>query len=190
MSRMPLLEDFALADPAADADAGPSRDWLDGHGQGFAAGQAAQIALQAGLSAEIAQTLADMGFGYAEARTHLLHALKPLFAVLIGRVLPDLAEASHAGHLVELLRSAAAQDSAAPLELSVHPGRMAALSALLPFAVGLPVILVADPAVDPHGAVLTGTRGETVLDIAAVLAAANRAIAAIFESDDERVSYG
>jgi hypothetical protein len=192
MGRSPLLESFDVAGPLFGPDAAPvpSADWRDGHAQGVIDGRATAAAEQSALSAEIAQTLSDMAFGYAEARAHLLTALGPLFAALINHILPGTAEVAQAGQIIALLNAAAEQDSAAPLELTVHPGRTADLSALLPYAVGLPIMLVADPAIGPDQAILRSGRGETVLDIGAVISGAKAALAAIFETADQGVSYG
>lgn len=192
MGRSPLLESFDLAVPLFGPAMAPvpSPDWRDGHAQGFAEGRAQAGTEQAALSVEMAQTLSDMAFGYAEARAHVLTALGPLFAALIDHVLPGVTEAAHASDLVSLLNAAAKQDSAVPLELTVHPTRSAGLAALLPYAVGLPILLISDPTVGPDQAILRTGRGETMLDTGAVIIGAKAALAAIFETADQGVSYG
>lgn len=192
MSRFALLENFDDPDARTGATgrAGPTEDWLDGHAQGLADGLAQAAAAQSVLSAEIGQTLSDLGFSYAEARAEVLQSLGPLFSVLMARILPDLAAASHALRLVGLLQSAAEHDSARPVELSVHPDRIEGLAATLPYAVGLPVMLVADPSVGPNGAILQSARGETALDVDGMLAEATEALSAIFAPDEESRRHG
>ena len=192
MGRSPMLECFDTGDVPAisETNAAPNRDWQDGYAIGLSEEQALAVAAQEALTADIAQSFADMAFGYAEARAHVLHGLKPLFGALINRVLPQMTEVAIASHLTGLLNDAAAQDSALPVELSVHPKRIEALTALLPYAVGLPVMLVADPAIGLDQAVLRSGRAETALDIGAIIAGAQTALGAIFESIDERVTYG
>ena len=192
VARSPVLESF---DPAGrDADpknvAKPNADWQDGHAKGLVAGQALALATQSALTAEIAQSLADMGFGFAEARVQLLRGLKPLFGALINRVLPGLSEQALAVQVISLLQQAAERDSSAPLELSVNPTQTAGLAALLPYAVGMPVILVADPQVGSGQAVLRSNHTETFLDVGAVLAGVQATLSAIFEAADERANYG
>ena len=192
MGRVPVLECFDLAQfpETAAGDAAPNPDWLDGHGVGLAEGRALALAEQAALSAEIAQSFADMAFGYVEARAHVLQGLKPLFGALISRVLPQLTEVAMASHLTSLLHDTATLDSALPMELSVHPGRIDALTALLPYAVGLPIMLVADPGIGVDQAVLLSGRAETSLDIGALITGVQVAFEAIFETTEERVNYG
>ena len=192
MGRSPLLECFDSAEFSgiAEPELRPSADWCDGHTTGQAVGYAQAMAEQAALSAEIAQAIADMSFGFAEARAHILQGLKPLFGALVNRVLPGMAEAALATHVVGLLNDAATQDSNLPVELSVHPARMDVLTAILPYAVGFPVMLMADPGIGVDQAVLRSARAETALDVGAVIAGVQTALGAIFETTDERVNYG
>jgi hypothetical protein len=192
MGRTPLLECFdpALLSSMSAPEPGPGPDWLDGHAQGMVEGRARVLAEQATLSAEMGQTLADMAFGYAEARAHILHGLTPLFRLLIGKLLPHLSGAAMSSHVIGLLTDAAAQDSAQPMELSVHPARIAALTELLPYAVGLPVVLVADPGIGIDQAVLRSGQSETALDVGAVIAGAQAAFEAIFVGKTERAHHG
>ena len=191
-TRAPLLERFDASGDRNDPQIliPPSADWSDGHTIGFAEGKAHAAAQQSALSSEIAQTFADMGFGHAEARAQLLQGLKPLFGALINRILPGLAETAFGTHVVSVLLGAAEQDSGAPLELSVHPARIDGLCALLPHAVGLPVMLIADPGMARDQALLQSGRSETLLDVGAILAGAQAALGAMYETTDERVNYG
>ncbi len=192
MGRLPLLECFDSDQPQmmSQADPGPSADWLDGHACGLEAGRSLAATAQTAVSAEISQTLADMSFGYTEARLQLLQSLRPLFRAIIGHVLPGIAETAQATHLIDLLNAAAALDSAVPIELTVHPSRITGLTALLPYAVGLPIMLVADPGIGQDQAVLRSGRVETALDVGAMIDGARAALGAIFETADERVNYG
>ncbi len=192
MARSPLLESFDLSDGSCDpaVAAKPSLDWCNGHAAGLVDGQALAANAHNALSAEIAQTLADMGFGYAEARAQLLHGLKPLFGAVIRRILPGLADPAYAAQVVTLLYQAAEQDLGSPLELMVNPVHVAALAELLPFAVGMPVMMIGDPAVGRDQAILRSGQAETLLDVGAVLSGAQAALGAIFETVEESASYG
>jgi flagellar biosynthesis/type III secretory pathway protein FliH len=192
MARIPVLECF---DPSQDSAATernrvPSPIWEEGHAQGLADGRALAEAEQAALSAEVAQALADMAFGYAEARATILHGLRPLFAALISRALPGISDTAHGLHVIRMLDEAVEKDSTTPAELSVHPDHVPALTSLLPYAVGMPVMLVADPGVRRDQAFLRNGRAETALDVGAMIAATQAALGAIFDNTDERVNYG
>lgn len=192
MARSPQLESFDLYDdPSTHTfEEEPSVEWSLGHAAGMAEGVALANAVQQNLSTEIAQCFADMGFGYAEARLQLLQSLKPLFGALLNRVLPGLATSALVVQVVELLNQVAEQDCRTPLELSVHPSRIESLTGLLPYAVGMQVILIADPEIGPDQAVLRARQSETLLDVAAVLDGVQTALGAIFESEVEKVNYG
>lgn len=192
MTRFPHLESFDLPDKLPDPTviAEPTAEWRAGHAAGLAQGQAIAAAVQSDLTAEMAQCFADMGFGFAEARLQLLSGLKPLFGAIINRVLPGLSQSALAAQVVDLLYRAAAQDSRVPLELLVNPDRIDGLTSLLPYAVGMPVILVADPSVGLDQAVLRASQSETLLDVGTVLAGVQAALEAIFETTDERTNYG
>lgn len=192
MTRFPHLESFDLPDKLPDPTviAEPTAEWRAGHAAGLAQGQAIAAAVQSDLTAEMAQCFADMGFGFAEARLQLLSGLKPLFGAIINRVLPGLSQSALAAQVVDLLYRAAAQDSRVPLELLVNPDRIDGLTSLLPYAVGMPVILVADPSVGLDQAVIRASQSETLLDVGTVLAGVQAALEAIFETTDERTNYG
>ena len=192
MARSPLLESFDLPDELSEPTFGaePSADWRLGHAAGLAEAQALAAADHSAISAEIAQCFADMGFGYAEARSQILQGLKPLFGALLNRVLPGLADSALAAQVVELLNQVAEHDSRAPLEMSVNPIRIEGLTRLLPYAVGMPVILIANPEIGPDQATLRASYSETLLDVAAVLEGVQTALGAIFDTEDEKVNYG
>ena len=192
MARAPLLESFDFADPTPDQAivAQPGVEWYEGHSAGLAEGLAKAEKLQTALSTEIAQCFLDMSFGYSEARAQLLQGLKPLFSALIKRVLPGLAETALAAHVITLLQDAADQDSASPLELAVNPARFEGFTTLLPFAVGMPVVLISDPQVEMNQAVLRAMRSATLLDVGAILSGVQSALGAIFETIDEKAHHG
>lgn len=192
MSQTPVLESFDLPGNYADPTNAPipSTDWIAGHAAGLTEGQALVASTQMALSAEIAQCFSDIGFGYAEARVQILNGLKPLFGAIINRLLPRLAEQGLATHIVAILHQTAEQDSGAAIELSVNPDQIDALAGLLPYAIGMPVVLIADPQVGPGQAILRSANVDTLLDIEAVLAGVQTALESIFETADERVKYG
>jgi flagellar M-ring protein FliF len=151
MGRMPHLESF---DPppreVEELPLGPSPDYLEGHTAGAAAAREAIEAEQGLLTADIVQALADISFGYVEARTHVLASLHPLFGAVMGVLLPDLARAALVPHLRELLEAAAASDSALPVDILVNPVHAKTVAAALAGAQSImPFTVRADPQLGP-----------------------------------------
>jgi flagellar biosynthesis/type III secretory pathway protein FliH len=192
---MPLfLEAFDAPDPAvvSDVPEGPSADWLDG----FAAGQAEGLALgraeaeaeASHISQDLARTLQDMAFAYAEARGQVLASLRPLFMLLIDRMLPALAAESLAPWIAEALLDAARTDSASPLVIDLHPDRIDAVRACLPPSP--PARLRAEPMLGPNAARLSHPSRESDLDLDGCLAALREALSALLDDSAGKVRYG
>lgn len=186
-----LLEAFDVL-PSPPEPAGPSPDWLDGQAAGFAEGLA-QGAAEAEASAarltrELAQSLQDMAFGYAEAREQVLASLRPLFAVLMDRLLPQAATEALGPWIAQALMDAARSDSATPIVVEVHPDRVEAVRACLP--PGSPATLRPDASLG-HGAARIGTPlGESDLDLDACLAAMREALSALSDLTKGMIRHG
>lgn len=189
---MPLLLEAFDAPPPPTEPAGPSPDWLDGHAlglaEGLARGQAAAEAQAAHLSRDLARSLEDMAFGYAEAREQVLVSLRPLFGLLMNRLLPAAAAASLGPRIAELLLEAARADSAAPLVVEVHPDRLSAVRACLPPS--CPATLRPDPSLGSGGARITTPARESDLDLDACLASLRGALSALLDSTEGPVRHG
>ncbi len=191
MARAPLLEDFDdVLTREDEPPSGPSADFLAGQAEGYAAGQAAAEADAGRLRAEIAQAFADMSFGYAEARRHVLTALQPLFAAVIDGFLPDLARAALVPQLRTLLMAAAEADGAQPVEIILHPSQIAAVAAALDGQGGVPLTLRGDPTLGPGQAFLATATQETALDLDAMRDAMRDVLAAISDDLQPRTEHG
>lgn len=189
-----LLEAFDAVAPEAAPEPlpGPSRDWLEGHAAGVAEGLARGVAeaeARSGhLSDELARSLQDMAFGYAEARGQVLASLRPLFGCLIEALLPALAAEALGLWIVEALLHAARTDSAAPLVVDLHPDRLAAVDACLP--PGFPASLQPDPELGPQAARLRLGSQETDLDLDACLDALREALSALLDETSRKSRHG
>lgn len=188
-----LLEAFdAPASPAPEPSEGPSADWLDGfaagQAEGLASGRAEAEAGAAHLSRDLARTLQDMAFAYAEARGQVLASLRPLFELLIDRMLPALAAEALGPWIGEAILEAARTDSASPLVIGLHPDRIEAVRACLP--PGLPATLQGDPTLGPNAARLTQPARESDLDLDACLAALREALSSLLDDTAGKVRHG
>jgi len=188
MMHMTLLESFDSPDNAMES-AGPSPDWATGHLVGLAEGRALALSEQGRLSSDIVQSLADMSFGYAEARRHLLLSLRPLFMVLMDKFLPALVSDGLATQIVDLLQRTATEDLLTPIELHVHPDHVAGLQDLIRQA-AMPITLRGDPRLGLGQAQMSSTDGETLLDLDELLGATRGALSAIFFTPEQRVHHG
>ncbi|MBI1417353.1 MAG: hypothetical protein GC146_09035 [Limimaricola sp.] len=187
------LEDFDLprATPADDGPPPPSPEYLAGHAAGLADAAAAQAAQQAGLTEAALRLLNDLAFTHAEARGHVMAALRPLFAAIASRLLPEMAHVVLGAHLAEGLGRAAAAASEVPLVLHLHPDTASRLAPLLDEVEGLRLVLRPDPGLDPLQARWATGDGETELDLDALVNEIRTVLAAIHppsegETADER----
>lgn len=190
MARLAFLEQFDQLGAEAAAEPAPPPGWQDGFEAGLAQARGEAEVEQAALGAALAQGLADLSFAPAEARLILLSQLRPLFSVLIERLLPALARESLMPRMIDLLTQAAEQDLARPLRLSVPQGQGAALREA---AAGLPFDsfeIVEDPALGPGEARLAAAQGETHLDIDRLVEEATGALAALLDATERTASHG
>jgi flagellar assembly protein FliH len=182
---MPLLLEAFDAPPPTEPEPldGPSADWLDGfaagQAEGMAQGRAEAEAQASHLSQELAKTLQDMAFGYAEARGQVLASLRPLFELLIDRMLPALAAETLGPWIAEALLDAARADSASPLVIELHPDRIESVQACLP--PGMPASLQGNATLGLNAARLTRPLRESDLDLDACLATLREALSSLLD---------
>lgn len=154
---------------------------LQAYEQGYTAGWDDAVAAQAAdrdrIGADLSRSLQALSFTYHEAREHVLRAIEPLLAEMVGRVVPAAARAALGALVVEALRPLAAQASLAPVRISVHPDMCAAVGQVLLLEPALPVDLIADPALSETEARLDLGEGEQRIDPGETAAELARAVA-------------
>lgn len=184
-----LLEDFETgARPAVKAP--PQPEDLPGYSEGFAAGQEDASNRQMHLDAEVVQALAEMSFGYAEARQHILTALQPLFRTLIEKLIPELLDESYQTRVMSTLMDAVTQDIDQSLVLTVHPDHVAGLAALAARQSGLPISVRPDASLPLSAAIIGNGTEETSLDLDALRTALTTTLSAIFDLQEETLRHG
>lgn len=188
MARPARLEAFEVIEGGAAA--GPSEDWREGHAAGMAEALAASRFDQAALSEALVQRLADMSFGYHEARGHLIASLAPLFTQLIEAFVPRLGRAMLVPFLAESLAEAAGAALDGPITLRVSEAEHDAIAAALAGAAQLPFALRADPALTPGQALLDSGAGESALDIDALIGEAQGILASLLDVSQQRSNHG
>ncbi|WP_296425989.1 hypothetical protein [Yoonia sp.] len=168
---------------------GPSADFNDGYAEGIAAGRAAAQADAVALTEAFVQSIADIDFTYAEARSQLLQSLGPLFQTLCKKILPHCVATGFAGQLADQLLHAAAADAAGPIKIHVHPDQRNAVEAATKT---LPTQLrvLTDPALTLHAAWIQQGTNETLLDADSLLSHINAALAAISNTEHRTNAHG
>ena len=122
---------------------GPETAPGDGFEEGYKAGWddavSAQEKSRTSIGSELARNLQDLSFTYHDAHAAMLRQVEPLFAEIIGKVLPDFARQSLAPMVAEHLAAIADRMSGAEVILSVHPDDRARVEDLLDRDFGFPV---------------------------------------------------
>jgi len=122
---------------------------LASYDKGYQAGWEDAVAAQTGdqhrLRADLARNLQTLSFTYHEARSHILKAMEPLVLQIVGGLLPEIARASLAPTVLEVLMPLAEGLAEAPVTLVVNPAARAAVEKLLQQATGLPLVIEEEP---------------------------------------------
>ena len=116
-----------------------------GYTAGWEDAAAAQSDDSARMTSEVARNLQSLSFTYHEARVHVLKAIEPLLAELVGRVLPAVARESLAPLVLETLMPLAEGMAETPVSLVLNPQARLGVESLLESMDDLPVTLVEEP---------------------------------------------
>jgi hypothetical protein len=139
--------------------------------------------------AEVERQLQQLAFTYHEVRGHLLRALEPVFAALVGAVVPAAARASVVPTAVEQLLALSRQVSEAPVTLRVGPGTRDEFAAALDGLVLPPLTVVESEQIAPLQAAIAFDAQETRIDLAAVAGELAAAIERFYLIQTEEVSH-
>ncbi|NIY71372.1 hypothetical protein HCZ30_02865 [Marivivens donghaensis] len=186
MTLSALLRDF---DPAApETPQQPSADFQTGFEAGYAAAQAEAERKQNRLNDDLVIALSDLGFGYNEARRHIVRSLAPFMDALIGQMIPAMLGKAFAAHVVSALLDPADVAISAAIPVMVHPEnveRLAAFAANAP----LPLEIRADPQLGPNEARWIVNDQLTAFDLTPLAECVTNSIATIFD-ENERKAHG
>ena len=197
------LEDFT--DPAGSAETSTATDqdeelrlaaYEDGYGAGWEDATTAQSDARAEREVDAARHLQMLGFGYHEARQHVLKSLEPLLQEMTARLLPELARAALVPVVVETMMPLADRMADAPVTLRVAPEVRDLVDRLLPAtAQGIPMRILEDPALSEGQVMIAAPTAaglaEARIDLDAATAAIARAVADFFDlQPTERADAG
>lgn len=206
MSRRLNLEDFATDGAGQSGPAGPGhssassslaaieRVRLEGYEKGYKEGwdDAARSELeeQGRIGVEFARNLQDLGFTFQEARSHVLHALEPLLAAMVEKVLPDLVSQTVGQSVLDELMPLAAEAADTPVEIVAGPDSLALIEPMLSAAKGIPFRLVSEPTLAEGQVYLRSGENEKHLDFPRAVDRIGNAIKGLYELNERAFQNG
>lgn len=195
-----LLEDFGgMAAPKDDSIRFLSEDELEdfrlaAFEQGYSAGwedsSVAQARDHKRISAEMASRLEDLSFSYHEASAGILASLEPVFTAIVERAVPSAMSEMFGQQIVAQMQALARDAVDVPAVITVPTGSGAAVTALIPRTLSMPVRVVEDPALKDGQADLKIGAEECEIDCTALMDAFREATAAFFHQNNKDVQNG
>jgi flagellar biosynthesis/type III secretory pathway protein FliH len=145
---------------------------------------------QTRIKADLARNLQALSFSYHEARQHILHAIEPLMASIVERVLPMAAKAALAPIILETLLPLAQDASEPPITVVIHPSVRAAVEALAALSPNLPIVLQDEETLGEGTAYIRFRSGETQIDLDDAVARIARAVQDFFALNGKEPDNG
>ena len=187
----PLPPDVTASVQAEDADEELRlAAYEEGYGAGWEDAITAQSDARAEREAEVARHLQAIGFGYHEARQHLLQSIKPLLQEIAAVLLPDVARQVLAPTIAQTLMPLAERRLDTPVKLRIAPGCRAEVERMLTAASkDVPFIIVEDAALTGGQALVDTGQGESRVDLDGSAAAILGLITDFFDSKPTEQSH-
>lgn len=180
MSGLLALEDFGGSPSATDlsqpSNEGANSQFEEGYRAGWDDAVAAAQKQQSSVTDDLAKTLADISFGFNEARNHVLNSLAPVLTTMAEKLLPEAARAHFAETVLAAARDIAESASDQPVELAVAAESREAIERVFPDDLPFAIEIIEDPMLGPGQAQLRAADMEKVLDIAAAENAIRNAV--------------
>lgn len=183
MTARPLLEVFRHAEDAEtplitpeEAEERALAAFEKGYSAGWDDAARALGDQDARLRSEIAAHLQTLGFGFVEARQHVLTAIGPLLRAMVDRLLPGLAEEALALAVGRHLQGVAERMADTPVTLMLHPEARRLVEPALAALPHLPVRIVEDAALGQAQVYIVSEADEELVDVDAALAALKAAV--------------
>lgn len=189
MSGLLNLEDFG-GPPRVTADDRTDTRYEEGYRAGWDDAVAAAEQNQSQVTEDLAKSLADISFGFTEARTHVLNGLAPVLSAMAEKLLPEAAQAHFAQTVLAAARQIAEGATDYPVELAVAPQSRAAVEQILPGDLPFAIEIVEDPLLGPGQAQMRAADIEKVLDLAAAETAIRAAVSDFLTIQSEERHHG
>lgn len=192
MTGRPKLEVFGAEVPSdtlvmapADLEEARLASFEAGYTAGWEDAMAAQAEEQGRISADLARNLQTLSFTYHEARMHVLTALRPLFAALVGTLLPAVAREALAQTVADQLCTLADTLAEAPVVIELNPAARPAVESLLEGRAAPPVRLAEVPSLGEGQVYLRLGVAEVLVDLDRALAEIAAAVTGYFQPAEE-----
>ncbi|KIN65939.1 ABC transporter, ATP-binding [Sulfitobacter noctilucae] len=150
----------------------------------------AQVDADAKLTADFVNTLQDMSFTYHEAYAKLNEGMKPLFAQLVAKLLPEVAAQSLGVHVLSQISALTAAESGSTIEIVVSPAKEAAVRKLLDDQAAVPFVLATEASMTAGQVYLRAGSTEREINLDAVLKGISDAISAFVHTAQEEPKDG
>ncbi|MDP3193983.1 flagellar biosynthesis protein [Tabrizicola sp.] len=152
--------------------------------QGYSAGWDDAVAAQQGdqgrIRADLARNLQSLSFTFQDARSHVLHSIKPLILEMVNRLLPEVARESLAPTVLEAVMPMAEELADAPMILVLNPAVRGQIEDLLSQATGLPMVVEEEPTMPDGQVYIRFGASETKVDLGQVTTDIAIAVRAFF----------
>jgi len=164
-------------------------EFLRGVEEGLTRAKASAAAQQTAALSEIAAVLADMGFGFAEARQQLAAVLHPLILQVADTILPEIARETFAAHLADTVEQTFTNAASNPVSIRVAPTFADMLNEAMSDNQTATFVFAEDPALAPGQAVLQNDEIYEMLDLPALTTALQTALHGLV-TPERNPSYG
>lgn len=145
---------------------------------------------QAHISAEFAQSLQDMSFGFVEASAKLTSALEPLMQQIFANLLPEVARQALPAHAFEQITALIGPDTTQKVDILTAPENANALQAILDDQLDLPFRVQSDANLGPTQVFLRVDESERQINFDEVLKTMSDAIDAFFQQTPKGIMNG
>lgn len=167
---------------------------LASYDTGYAAGWEDAAAAQSGdrthIQAELARNLQTLSFTFHEARSHVLHSLRPLLSEMVGKLLPVLAHDTLAPVVLDALLPMAEKLADAPVSIVLNPASRPAVEALLENETSLPLHITEEPSLSEGQVYLKLGDSETQVNLDRAIAEISVAVRGFFEIPEKEKENG
>lgn len=164
--------------------------YQDGYIAGVTATEATMAAAQDHLREDLVAAIQAASATFADAQEQLLATMTPLLDAMLTTVLPAALEPALWARLRALVTQALVEDSQAQLTLRVSPDHTSTVQAALSDFSDAPVTIEAAPELDGAAAWVVTPKGETALDMQAVLGVIAEHVRALNAAPTGEVRHG
>ncbi len=172
--KLPAVSQEAIEDLKLEAfEKGYSAGWDDS--------LKAKSKSETDAAADFVNALQDISFGFFEARSGLVKAMQPLLSDIVTKLLPEIARASLATHIIEQATDMMRQSADQTIRIEANQSNIEALSEMSSEGVPVPFVLVPNSGLATHQVLLQVSQEEREIDLDTVLIGIDQAMAAFVQ---------